>query len=177
MQIKCLWARLFLVVCVSCLLAGCTVNINLGDSSGSAAENEKTTIGDIFGNWNKKAMYESHMSIYIGNTTADDRVSISAADVIVSQELVDTYQIILQSDLIQNQIHEKYPAVEYKMTLESMGATELFTITVIGEAPEHLEDICNMAASLLCEKVPAVIENAECRIVDYATSAYKVGMN
>ena len=161
MLMKRLAALFLFIVYISCLLAGCTININVGNPSEDTAN---------------KTVYECRASIYIANTTAAD-AAISSSDLKVEKSLVETYSVILQSNMIQGQIREEYSGVEYTLTLESINETEIFTLIATGENPEYLDEICNMAVSLLCEQIPKIIEGTSCRRVDYAKTAQLVGTN
>lgn len=165
-----------LVVCIFGLLTGCTININLGDSSEDSANgtNNKTVFDYIFNNGS--TMYESRANIYITKTTSAD-TTISSSDLKVAKSLVETYAAILNTSKIQNKIKEEYPNIEYELTLEPINETEIFAVIATSEHPEKLEDICNLAASLLCEMVPQIIEGSSCKVIDYAKPAQLVGTN
>lgn len=170
-------SELFLfVVCIFCLLSGCTININVGNPSEDTVNkiDDKTVFDYIFNNGS--TMYESRSTIYIANTTATD-TAISSSDSKVAISLVETYSAILQTNRIQGKIREEYPDVEYMLSLEPINETEICTLIATGEKPEYLDEICNMAVSLLCEEIPQIIEGSSCRVVDYAKPAQLVGTN
>lgn len=155
-------SSLFLFIfCFSFLLAGCTININMDDPP------EDTT---------NKAIYESRASIYIVNTIAAD-TGISSSDLQATKSLVETYSVILQSNMIQGQIREEFPDVEYTLSLEPINETEICTLIAAGDNPEYLDEICNMAASLLCEELPQIIAGSSCKVIDYAKPAQQVDTN
>ena len=162
---------LLIAICVSFLFTGCTVNINVGNPSEDTA---KETAGKSFFDYIFKSnkQYESHATIYVNRTTIAGS-AISSSDLAGSASLLETYSAILQSNGLQSQIREKYPEVEYTLSLDSLYDTEVFEISAIGENPEFLEDICNMAASLLCEKITQ-ISGVSCRVIDNATTAQLV---
>ena len=78
---------------------------------------------------------------------------------------------------VQDKIREEYSGTEYALSLEQTNETEIFTLIATSETPEYLEDMCNMAVSLLCEMIPQVIGGSSCKIVDCAKSAQAVGTN
>ena len=169
---KCLLPLFLVVTFVFSLLAGCTININIGAPSANIAE--ETTI--LESNSNPKTMYESRATILITNNVSSD-AAISSSDLMVPIELVNSYAVILKSNVIQNQIREEYPGSEYELSLEQIDETEIFALIATSETPEYLEDICNRATSLLCEKIPQVIEGSSCKIVDFPHSVQEVGTN
>ena len=162
------------IVCIFGLLTGCTININPADSSEKDKNKteDKTTISDDFFGRNKA--YESRATIYISNTVTAESPAISSSDLTVSKSLAETYSVILSSSKIQNKIKEEYPNIEYELTLEPINETEIFAVLATREHPEKLEDICNLAVSLLCENVPLIVEGFSCKVIDYAKSTQKV---
>lgn len=155
-----------IVVCIFGLLAGCAININIGNPSEDAANKTdgKTIFDYIFKNGS--IMYESRANIYIATTTTDS--AISSSDLIVTESLVATIDSILQSNMIQDKIREEFPGVEYTLSVESINETELCSIIATGESPEYLDEICNIAVSMLCEQISQIVEGSSCRVIDYA---------
>lgn len=167
------------VVCIFGLLTGCTININLGDSSEkdkNKTEDKTTIIDDFFG---RNKAYESRATIHISisNTATAESPAISSSDLTASKSLAGTYSVILNTSTIQNKIKEEYPNIEYELTLEPINETEIYAVIATSEHPEKLEDICNLAVSLLCENVPLIVEGSSCKVIDYAKSTQKVGTN
>ena len=161
------------VVSACCLffssLAGCTININIGNA-------DENTVNETNGK-EETTMYESRATIYIFNTHENQTGTMSSSDLTVSIELIESYNIILQSSKVQDKIREEYSGTEYTLSLEQINETEIFALIATSETPEYLEDICNMAVSLLCEMIPQVIDGSSCKIVDYAKSVQAVGTN
>ena len=165
------------IVCIFGLLAGCTININLGDSSEkdkNKTEDKTTIIDDFFG---RNKAYESRATILISNTATAKSPAISSSDLSVATSLVKTYATILNTSKIQNKITEEYPNIEYELTLEPINETEICAVIATSEHPEKLEDICNLAVSLLCEEVSLIVEGSSCKVIDNATPAQLVGTN
>ncbi len=169
-------AALLLISCVVFLIAGCTININVGNPSEDAAnETDGKTIFDYIFN-SGSTMYESRASIYLETATAAD-AAISSSDLKVAKSLLETYSGILQSNVIQGQIREEFPGVEYTLSLEPRNDTAICALIATGESPEYLDEICNMAVSLLCEQIPQIVEGSSCKVIDYAKPARLVGTN
>ena len=151
------------VVCISCLLVGCAININIGNATENTAHEADRNL--FFGTGS--TMYKCSGKVYIGMKTAED-ASISSSELKVTKSLMETYKAILQSDIIQDEIRKKYPGVEYTMELEQVNETEVLSIVAMGKDPTCLHEICNMALSLFCEKIPEIVEGVYCRVVDCA---------
>ena len=162
------------IVCIFGLLTGCTTNINPGDSSEkdkNKTEDKTTIIDDFFG---RNKAYESRATILISNTATAESPAIYSSDLTASQSLAKTYAAILNNSKIQNKIKEEYPNIEYELTLEPINETEICAVIATSEHPEKLEDICNLAVSLLCEEVSLIIPGSSCKVIDYAKSTQKV---
>ena len=165
------------IVCIFGLLTGCTININLGDSSEkdkNKTEDKTTIIDDFFG---RNKAYESRATILISNTATAKSPAISSSDLSATTSLAKTYAAILNNSKIQNKIKEEYPNIEYELTLEPINETEICAVIATSEHPEKLEDICNLAVSLLCEEVSLIVEGSSCKVIDNATPAQLVGTN
>lgn len=163
------------IVCIFGLLTGCTININLGDSSEkdkNKTEDKTTIIDDFFG---RNKAYESRATILISNTATEKSPAISSSDLSATTRLTETYAIILNA--FQDKIKMEYPNIEYELTLEATNETEIYAVIATSEHPEKLEDICNLAVSLLCKNVSAIIEGSSCKVIDNATPAQLVGTN
>ena len=166
---------LLLVFYVSWLLSGCTININVSNPSKDATnETLSSENSDINSNL---SIYQSRATIYISNKTTTEApgLSISSSDLSSSISLMETYAAIFSSRRIQDKIREAYPEVEYTLTLEPIDETEVCAIIAVGEDPEYLQEICNLAVSLLCEEVPELIEGSSCKVVDFAKPAQLIG--
>ena len=165
------------IVCIFGLLTGCTININLGDSSEkdkNKTEDKTTFIDDFFG---RNKAYESRATILISNTATAKSPAISSSDLSATTSLAKTYAAILNNSKIHNKIKEEYPNIEYELTLEPINETEICAVIATSEHPEKLEDICNLAVSLLCEEVSLIVEGSSCKVIDNATPAQLVGTN
>lgn len=176
MLIKRLLLCLLLIICIFSLLAGCTVNINVGNPAEKPTieADSKNIFDNLFGHEN--TLYESRAIIYIGVRNTTD-TAISSSDLKETEALAEVYKDILQSEYVQDQIREEYPGVEYFLSVESINETELYAIIASGEDPEHLEEISNIAASVFCEKAQEIAIDSSCKVVDHASPAQPVGAN
>jgi len=138
MSKKSLFIRFFLIICISVLLAGCTININVGNPS-NASENETTPNHNSDTSTNI-SIYQSRATIYISNKGSAESPAISSSDLIVSKDFIESYIVILNSKQIQSKIREKYPSAEYTLTLEPMNETNVFSI-IAANASNILDQI------------------------------------
>lgn len=172
---------LVLFLCVACILlfiTGCTININLDNPA-------YDTTNDTENDYSSENIsgYQSRATIYMSNKNSVELPAISSSDLIVSGSLADTYAAILQSDVVQDEIRKeickKHPDanIEYTLTLEPLEETEIYAIIAISENAEHLEEICNTAVSVFCEKLTETLPDISCKIIDYAKSAQCIVTN
>lgn len=168
-------ALFVLIVSASLFATGCTINVNIGNSPNDTTnETLSNRNSDTTSNMR---VYQSRAAIYISNKVSEEKPAYSSSDLIVSKQLAETYAAILNTSKIQNKIKEEYPNIEYELTLEPINETEICAVIATSEHPEKLEDICNLAVSLLCEEVSLIVEGSSCKVIDNATPAQLVGTN
>ncbi len=117
--------------------------------------------------------YESY-SIILFTAEPSDLSSISASDLTLSQALGPILEDILKSKKIRTEIDQKFPDSDYTLSLKAIDNTEMFYVTTMGEKPENLTEICDVAAVLLCEYVIKIIPQCSCSIVDPANTPIPV---
>lgn len=154
-----------LVICILFLAAGCTINISIGNHADDATN--ETAFNPSSETTANISRYQTKARIMI-STENKGNASISSSDLVVSQQLVDTYAAILQSDEIRNKIYKEYPDNEYTLALESLNQTEIFAIVVTSKNPENLKEVCDIAVTHFCEIVPQIMGNISCKVVNYA---------
>ena len=160
------------------LLSGCAVHIHMDQPSENTQSGNASIFDFIFNNsLFKTPMYKSRATILISNTATAKSPAISSSDLSATTSLAKTYAAILNTSKIQNKIKEEYPNIEYELTLEPINETEICAVIATSEHPEKLEDICNLAVSLLCEEVSLIVEGSSCKVIDNATPAQLVGTN
>ena len=164
-----------IIVCIFHLLTGCTININIGNSDGDSKKETdgKSILEGIFKKEDQTKLYESRATIYL---THYDDYAVDYDSLSVASQLMKDCGVILQSEAIQKQIHEEYPDVEFTLSLETLDETNLCALIATSEDPEYLEEICNMAISLLGERVAQVMD-LSCNVFTYAGPAQEIKAN
>ncbi len=117
----------------------------------------------------KHKVYESRCLIYVQTAQAGDQLSISSSDLSMSQAFPATYEAILRSSRIRTAVDEKYPDMEYELTLEPVDDTNIYEVVATSKNPQYLKEICDMAADVLCRTVYDVIEGSSCKIAGQAS--------
>lgn len=114
--------------------------------------------------------YVNNSSVSIGSTS----FSISASELTAAQGLVNTYIVILDSRLTLNEVI-KTAKVDYTydqlldmIDAEQIDDTEIFKVTVTSTDPDEAAYLANTIAVVLPEKIAAVVDGSDVRVVDYA---------
>ena len=117
--------------------------------------------------------YSSSVQLYVNNKDATDQSSsISASQIAAAQDLVKTYSVILQSRTTMEEIIAEgqfpYDATELSGMISSgaVNNTEVLRVTVTAQDPQKACDIANAVAVVLPERIKAVIDGAEMRLVE-----------
>lgn len=158
---------ILLVACIFSLLAGCTININLADTGETATskEDNKNILDNILNGVD--VVHVSYAMVCITPDISSETVSNDRLN--SANSLLKTYEILLQSPSVKNQISEEYPGVEYTLSLKEVNNTQIYKIVATSKESEHLTEICDMATSLFCENVYNVY-GFSCKITSNATS-------
>ncbi len=118
--------------------------------------------------------YQASARMYVNNSMSVGSVSISASDLTASQNLVDTYMVIMTSRITLNEVIAEsgvsYTTNELKDMISSSAVndTEIFEIIVTDPDPEEAELIANTITRVLPDQIDSIIEGSSARIVDTA---------
>ena len=115
-------------------------------------------------------LYQSSVSFYVNNgQRSEDK--ISNADITASQNLVDTYIVILKYGTTLDEVIEdaelKCTSAQLadKIDCKAINGTEVFQVTVTDPSPEAAAKIARSIAKILPDKVADVIEGSSVKIV------------
>ena len=115
-------------------------------------------------------MYVNNSDISLGATS----FTISNADLTAAQKLVNTYLVILKSRTALNEVIEEaeldysYEQLSKMISASAVNSTEVFEIVVTSTSPAEAELIANTIADVLPDKISAIVNGSDVRIVDYA---------
>lgn len=119
--------------------------------------------------------YKARILFYVNNSSASSGSSISSGDLAVSRNLVDSYIIILET---RETIEEVISDVGLDMTYEQMldmicatavDSTEIFQVVVTDTDPQQAYRIATSIASILPQRIAAIIDGASASVVEAAT--------
>jgi len=114
-------------------------------------------------------MYVNNNSIALGKT-----LSLSSSDLYASQELVDTYIVIMKSRTTLNDVIQQadlpysYEQLSSMIAATTKDKTAVFSINVTSTDPEEATKIANTVASVLPQKIEEILDGSSARVVDYA---------
>lgn len=117
--------------------------------------------------------YSASAQMYVNNNYPDSP-GYSSSQILAAQELADTYIVIMRSRPVLEAVAEKtqlgYTNGQLRgmISASSVNNTEIFEVTVVCGNYVHAAIIANAIADVLPEKIPAVVDMASVRVVQYA---------
>lgn len=127
--------------------------------------------------------YEATVSLYVNNGVATGQSGTSLNDITASQELVETYIQILNSETafsdVINTLDLDYSAAELSkmISMNAKNQTEVLEIHVTSLSPQEAILIANTFLDSAPEILIRVVKAASVETIDTATRATKVGPN
>lgn len=118
--------------------------------------------------------YKASVSMYVNNNSGKDNDYISSGDLAVALRLVETYVNIIQSNSVLEQVAEEAQLnltagqIRSMISASAVGETEMFKVAVTSTDPQLAADIANAIAKVAPEKISAIIEGSNAKIIDYA---------
>ena len=115
-------------------------------------------------------LYQSSVSFYVNNGQRSEE-KISNADITASQNLVDTYIVILKYGTTLDEVIDDadldYTTAQLadKIDCKAINGTEVFQVMVTDPSPEAAAKIAKSIAKVLPDKVSDVIEGSSVKIV------------
>jgi len=122
-------------------------------------------------------LYKAEAMMYVNNSSisgGNSYSSISNAELVAAQNLVDTYIIILNSRKTLNKVNNEagldydYEDLKSMISADAVNHTELFSIAVTSEEPEEAALIANTILKVLPNEISEVVDGSSVRIVDQA---------
>lgn len=150
------WHRLWIIILAAILCAG---------------------IGYSYAKFMITPQYQAGVTVYVNNgkhSSNDSSYVLTPGDLSVSQQLVDTYVVILKNKSTLDEIVKKSNLPYSREQLSGMisasavNGTEIFQINVTGTNPQNTEIIANTIAQVLPEKISAIVDGSSVRIIDRA---------
>lgn len=117
--------------------------------------------------------YTATVSMYVYNNNNVENASVQ--DITLSQQLVNTYIVILKSNSVlqrvSDQLDWKYNTEDLRkaITASSIDSTEAFEVSVIDKDPKHAQKIANTIAKVAPSQIIRVAKVGAVEVIDYAT--------
>ncbi|MEG2377022.1 MAG: Wzz/FepE/Etk N-terminal domain-containing protein [Clostridia bacterium] len=120
-------------------------------------------------------MYTATASMYVYSEGNRANSAITSMELTTSQELVQTYIVILTSNSVLNQVSQRmnneYSAADIRrmMTASAIDNTETFKISVTNENPAMAQKLANAIADVAPKEIIRVVKAGAVEVIDYAT--------
>lgn len=128
--------------------------------------------------------YSSYVSLYVTNNTTMSGGNINSSDISASQQLADTYIVILNDNTVKeqvcNKLHTKLSVGQLNgiVSFTAINDTEVIKIVAVSSDPELSAEICNVYGSIAPEVLQRVIKAGSVEIIGKAkVSAAPVSPN
>ncbi|MBQ7936766.1 MAG: AAA family ATPase, partial [Clostridia bacterium] len=121
--------------------------------------------------------YQSSAMFYVNNNSlsvGSASLSLTASDLSVAKNLVDSYIVILKSRTSLNDvidytgIDRTYGELRGMISAADVNSTEIFEVVVTSSDPNEAEQIANAIAYILPKRISSIIEGSSAKVVDYA---------
>lgn len=120
-------------------------------------------------------IYSAKATLYVYNSENRLNTStITSSDISVSKTLVDTYIVILKSDVVLNEVAKEsnlgYSANEIRnmISASSVNNTEVFQVTIENKDPIHAQIIANTLVDLAPPQIIRVVHGGSVEVIDNA---------
>lgn len=119
-------------------------------------------------------IYRASITIYVNNARSGEFDYITSSNLQASQQLVNTYTNIINSDMVLEEIASQadvgYTAKDLRGILSTaqVDSTELFRVYIKDPDPERAAYIANVVADVVPGILEDFVEGSSARIVDYA---------
>lgn len=119
--------------------------------------------------------YTAKTTLYIYNNDNRQTVGITANDLTASQKLVDTYVLILKSDVVLQKVAKQsgltytVSQLNQMISASSMNGTEVLQVSVSSKVPQHAAKIANTVVSVGRDEIMRVVKAGSVEPIDVAT--------
>ncbi len=132
----------------------------------------------VYSEWFITPLYQSSIKMYVNNyADTSDSTSITSSDLTASQNLIDTYAVVLTSYptlsavIEQSGVSCSYEELCGMISTSSVNDTEVFQVTVTSANADEAAAIANTIAEVAPEEIMEVVTGSSVKIVEYARVA------
>ncbi|MCD8124161.1 MAG: polysaccharide biosynthesis tyrosine autokinase [Lachnospiraceae bacterium] len=123
-------------------------------------------------------LYQSSIKMYVNNTiNSSDSTSITSSDITASQNLVDTYAVVLTSYPTLSAVIEQtgvgytYEQLSAMISTAAIDETEVFKVTVTSADPTEAAALANAIAEIAPDQIMEIVSGSSVKVVEYARVA------
>ncbi len=123
-------------------------------------------------------LYQSSIKMYVNNTiNSSDSTSITSSDITASQNLVDTYAVVLTSYPTLSEVIEQtgvnytYEQLSAMIATAAIDETEVFRVTVTSSDPTEAAELANAIAEIAPDQIMEIVSGSSVKVVEYARVA------
>ena len=122
-------------------------------------------------------MYESTAMFYVNNgslSVGGASLNLSASDLSVSKNLVESYIVILETRETLNdvadyaEVDRSYSELNGMIHASAVNSTEIFKVVVTSADPAEAEKIADAISYILPKRISNIVEGTSAQIVDHA---------
>lgn len=127
--------------------------------------------------WAITPLYRSSAMFYVNNESfslSGASFKITSSDILASQDLVESYIIILQAretllEVIREAgVSRTVAELEDMMTVAAVEATEIFRVEVTGADPAEVQSIAEAVTLVLPRRIDSIMEGSAAKVVEAA---------
>ncbi|MCD8022364.1 MAG: polysaccharide biosynthesis tyrosine autokinase [Lachnospiraceae bacterium] len=120
-------------------------------------------------------LYQSSIKMYVNNSVnTADSTSITSSDITASQNLVDTYAVVLTSYptlsavIEQTGVSYSYEQLSAMISTSAIDETEVFRVTVTSSDAAEAAMLANAIADIAPEQIMEIVTGSSVKVVEYA---------
>ena len=118
--------------------------------------------------------YTTGVTMYVNNNKDGVSGNLNINDITASEKLVTAYANIIRSNAVLNVVAEEtelgYTSDQLRAMISTpVDETQILTIVVKNQFPEHAQIIANAVADIAPGKITEVVEGSSMKVIDYAT--------
>ncbi len=131
-------------------------------------------MGYAYASFVQVPVYKASTTLYVFNENSRNSGTVNLSDVNLSKTLIDSYIVIMQSDLVLKQVAEEmggsYTAESLRdeVTASSVDETEVFKIVVSDLDPVNSAQIANIMARVLKSEIVRIVHAGSVEVIDEA---------
>lgn len=124
--------------------------------------------------WVMTPIYSAKVSMYVNNAIRENnQTAVTQGDLTASQNLVDTYIVILESNAVLDKVAKQIGNISAReiragMSAAPINGTEAFAVTVNDPDPVRAREIANTVADVAPAEIIRVVKAGSVEVIDYA---------